>query len=107
MRIIVNEQCSLESLEQGLVKIIHELWKSFHELCSPESLKRGLFVKNSRTRALFLNNLPNRFWKNPKKGFVREQFVNKGLVLKRFAKPVLEQYLQNIKIDFFILSILG
>ena len=62
---------------------VHELWQAVHEQCSQESAKRGFGEHCSRTLANCSRTL---FTRKPKRGFVREQFVNKGLVREQFAK---------------------
>jgi hypothetical protein len=67
----------------GLVNNVHELSQIVHESCSQESAKRGFGEHCSRTLA---NCSRKMFTGKPKRGFVREQFVNKGLVREQFAK---------------------
>jgi len=63
--------------------IHHELWQTVHEQCSPESAKRGFDEQCLRTFAKCSRTV---FTIKPKRGFAREQFVNKGLVREQFAK---------------------
>ncbi len=93
MRILVTSE---KEQNGGLVNNVRELWQTVHEQCSPKSAKRGFGEQCSRTLANCSRTI---FTRKPKRGFVREQPVNKGIVCEHIAKIHFVKNIQNIKIE--------